>query len=208
VSAPSRLVLDCLSPTAVGRGEPAAGVVDHEVEHDRWGLPIVGGRALRGLLRDAWLSMRHAFDWRLEQSAAALLGVEAGDDESILRIGDARVDADTRAAVAAAVEARRVGRAEVLGAVTEIRYQTARRRDGAPEHGSLRATRAISRGVKLEAPLSWLADPPVDVLAVLALTALCTRRVGAHRTRGLGHVRILLDDDLELTRRLARAAVT
>lgn len=62
MSAPPRtLAVQICSPAAIGRGEPTAGVVDHEVDHDALGLPVIGGRALRGLLRDAWLAMRPAF---------------------------------------------------------------------------------------------------------------------------------------------------
>lgn len=207
MTGPRTLVVDCVTPTAVGRGEPTSGVVDHEVEHDELGLPFVGGRALRGLLRDAWLSMRPCFP-ALAGPAAMLLGVEAGEDEAILRIGDAVVDDATRSAVAAAVHGKRVSSAEVLAALTEVRHQTARRRDGAPVRTSLRATRAISSDVSLQAPLWWLCEPSSEALSVLALCALCTRRAGVHRTRGLGRVRLTLDGDLALTRDLARAAET
>jgi hypothetical protein len=57
VNLPSFLAVELLSDTTFGRGQGTAGEVDVEVEHDGEGLPLVRGKTLHGLLRDAWLSM-------------------------------------------------------------------------------------------------------------------------------------------------------
>ncbi len=101
---PERLTVDLLSDTTFGRGEGTAGVVDVEVEHDAWGLPFLGGKALRGLLRDAWLSMQPHFP-ELCAAGRRVLGPLADLDETaILRIGDAVIEEPARSYLVAAVE--------------------------------------------------------------------------------------------------------
>lgn len=40
------------SDATFGRGDGVAGLVDSEVQHDEYGLPFLGGRALKGLLEE------------------------------------------------------------------------------------------------------------------------------------------------------------
>ena len=58
MNSPQTLHMELLSDATFGRGEGTAGQVDTEVEHDEFGIPYIGGKAVRGLLRDTWLSMR------------------------------------------------------------------------------------------------------------------------------------------------------
>jgi hypothetical protein len=205
----SKLTVELLSDTTFGRGEGTAGEVDVEVEHDALGVPFVGGKTLHGLLRDAWLSMMHAFP-RMDSAASRVLGRPRElRESSILRVGDAVVDGITRDWIRAAVtrnpKEQRLRPYDVLRAFTEVRRQTALGREtGAPARGTHRAVRVVVRGVTLEAPLTWLTTPDDDALRCLALCALGVRHAGLSRTRGRGHVRVLLDGDRDLTVKLAR----
>lgn len=207
MTVPRTITVDLLSDAAFARGEPTAGEVDVEVEHDRLGLPFLGGKTLHGLLRDAWLSMAHCFS---DLSGAAVRVLGAGGDlaeTAVLRVGDATVAADVSAWVRHAVTrpVDRIRSADVLGALTDVRYQTAESREtGAPERATLRATRVVLRDLRLHAPLRWLEEPTDQDLRCLALCALGTRHAGLGRNRGLGHVRLTLDGDVEATRSDAR----
>jgi hypothetical protein len=199
--------LELLSDTTFSQGEGRAGVVDVEVEHDELGLPFLGGKALRGLLRDSWLSMRHCFD-ALESSHERIFGLDADmEDRSILRIGNAVVDSETRRWVKAA-ESRQenpITSGIVLEALTSIRSQTAEeRRTGAPAETTLRSVRVVNRTLVLQAPLHWLKVPSGPDLQCLALALLATRHAGLGRNRGRGHIRLTLDDDSGKTIRLAK----
>ncbi|SHF33718.1 hypothetical protein SAMN02745206_01787 [Desulfacinum infernum DSM 9756] len=199
--------IELLSDAAFSRGEGTAGVVDVEVEHDQWGLPFLGGKTIRGLLRDSWLSMGPCFP-DLSQTALRVFGPEADCDEcSILRIGDGVVDDETKQWIQAAEtrENHPVSPAAVLEALTDIRRQTSEdRRTGAPARTTLRAVRVIVRGLTLRAPLHWLADPSAEDVRCLSLALLATRHAGLGRNRGRGHIRLTLDGDLEKTRRAAK----
>lgn len=206
---PARMVIELLSDTTFGRGESTPGVVDVEIEHDDYGLPMLGGKSVRGLLRDSWLSMQDHFPELLE-AGRLVLGPHGDLDETgILRIGDAMLEPSARAFFVAAVEREHhpLPPTTVLDALTDIRTQTSEERaTGAPARTTLRSTRVAVRGLKLDAPLSWLADPHPRDCQCLALAALGTRHGGLGRNRGRGHLRLTLDGDIEGTRALARGA--
>lgn len=207
---PTRIAIELLSDTTFGRGEGTPGVVDVEIEHDDYGLPMLGGKALRGLLRESWLTMQDHFP-ELGDAARRVLGPHGDVDETaILRIGDAMIEQSARAFFIAAVtrEHHPLPAAAVLGALTEVRMQTSEEREtGAPARETLRAMRVALRGLQLEAPLSWLAEPSSRDCQCLALAILATRHGGLARNRGRGHLRLTLDGDLERTRALARGEI-
>lgn len=205
---PSRLHIKLLSDATFSRGEGTAGLVDVEVEHDELGLPFIGGRTVRGLLRDSWLSMETCFP-DLKDAATRVLGRSKSLNESCrLRVGDALLPELIRETVRVGVERQEhpLALETILAAFTAIRYQTAEDRNrGAPERTTLRSTRAVLRGFTFEAALNWLNgyQPGSDDLQVLALCALATRHGGLARTRGRGHLKCTLDGNLLRTRGLA-----
>lgn len=186
--------------------------MDVEVEHDRFGIPFIGGKTLRGLLRDSWLSMHEQFA-DLVPAAERVLGRSQALDESCrLRIGDAVLPPAIRAKVREAVERteRPLSPAQILAGFTNIRCQTAEdRRSGAPEVTTLRSSRVVLRGFAFDAGLTWLYgyQPTADDLRLLALCALATRHGGLMRNRGRGHIRITLDGDIDATRMHAEASI-
>lgn len=206
-SVPGHISIELLSDTTFGRGEGTPGVVDVEVEHDTHGLPTLGGKALRGLLRDSWLAMQDHFP-DLRDAALRVLGPH-GDlaETSILRFGDALIEKGARAFFVAATEREHhpLAPTTILSALTEVRSQTSEDREtGAPARTTLRSSRVALRGLRLEAPLSWLEPPATADLQCLALSLLATRHGGLARNRGRGHLRLTIDGDLERTRALAR----
>jgi hypothetical protein len=202
---PERLVIELLSDATFSRGQGTAGQVDIEIEHDKDGAPLIGGKTVRGLLRDGWLSMQAHFP-ELREAAGRVLGhSQSMEDGCRLRIGDAQLPASLLGAVRAA--RTRVDtplRSEdVLGMLTQIRHQTAEEREtGAPAETTLRASRVALRGLSFEAPLGWLNGHKIsqEELRVLALCALSVRHGGLLRNRGRGHLRITLDGDMKKTR--------
>lgn len=200
------LQLELLSDATFSCGGGTAGVVDVEVEHDELRLPFVGGKTIRGLLRDSWLSMQGCFP-ELSEAAERVFGPEADFSErSILRIGDAVVDSETRKWIehAETRESHPIPPEAVLRSFTDIRYQTSEDRNtGAPAETTLRSTRVVIRGLKLKAPLLWLAEPGDDEIRCLALALLDAKHAGLARNRGRGHIRMTLDGDIEATRRVA-----
>jgi hypothetical protein len=202
---PRMLLIELLSDTTFGRGEGTAGSVDTEVEHDDYGMPYIGGKSIRGLLRDSWLSMQAHFP-ELHDAAGRVLGYgQALDDTCRLRIGDAVLPDSLRQVLLHAVERGEhpIAPTTMLKAFTEVRYQTAEdRATGAPDVTTLRSSRVVLRDFAFESKLSWLNDykPQADDLRVLALSALSCRHGGLLRNRGRGHLRLTLDGEATRTK--------
>jgi hypothetical protein len=203
---PQHITIELLSDTTFGSGDSTAGAVDVEVDHDRYGLPMLGGKAVRGLLRDAWLSMQDHFS-DLRSAAMRVFGPHADLNEAgILRIGDALVPGPARRFFAAAVDRsdHPIEPQALFEAFTEVRSQTAEAREtGAPARTTLRAVRVVVRGLELQASLRWLAEPKGEDMQCLALAVLGVRHAGLARNRGRGHFRMALDGDVLRTRELA-----
>lgn len=199
--------MELLSDAAFGRGEGTAGAVDVEVEHDELGLPFLNGKTLRGLLRDSWLSMQCHFP-ELTGAAHRVFGPTAScEDEAVLRIGDAVLGDDVRAWVDAAENRKRhpVSLAMVLESLTDIRRQTSiSRKTGASDDKTLRTVRVIVRGLTFKASALWLEPPDPKDRQCLALALLATRHAGLSRNRGMGHVLLTLNGDLEQTKQIAK----
>lgn len=190
------LKLELLSDATFGRGDGVAGLVDIEVQHDVYGLPYLGGRALKGLLGaecdDLVFALDKAGQGKRWQAAAHRLFGESGatmQGQAILRIGPARLPDDLRAAIAWDVDKGLLTRAEVLETLTALRRQTAMDPEtGAPLKETLRTLRLILRGTTFTSRLTFIQEPSDDELALLAATAKALRRAGTGRNRGRGRL--------------------
>lgn len=206
-----------LSDTTFGRGDGVAGLVDTEVEHDRYGFPYIRGRTLKGLLAEtcedlcfALARQPSATDPYLEQldnTKRQLFGGPGSteEDEGSLHIGSARLSEDFRRVVIAEIERNqpRITPVEVLESLTTIRRQTAIDEYGAPKKGSLRALRVVLRETEFSAKLSFANNPPTNLArALLAVSAQCLHRGGTGRNRGRGRFKAwLTENDQEVTAR-------
>ena len=195
------LKLELLSDAVFGRGDGVAGLVDVEVQHDAYGLPYLGGRALKGLLGAECDDLVFALDrpgqkdW---QAVADRLFGQSGATargQAILRIGPARLPDDLRAAIAWDVNEKWLTRTEVLETLTTVRRQTAMDPEtGAPRKETLRALRLVLRGTIFTSRLTFTQEPTDDDLALLAATVKALRRAGTGRNRGRGRVQAELLD--------------
>lgn len=214
------LKIKLCSDTTFGRGDGVAGLVDQEVEHDRYGFPYLRGRTLKGLLSEECDNLiavlpddnqRH----RWQEIADRLFGVPGStlDTQAQIHIGDACLPGDLRKAIAAQLDAeqdrkRRDSRykpnltsTDILESLTTIRRQTAiDPEDGAPTEHSLRSARVILRELPFESKLLFEtelntdSEDDKDMLSLLAVGTLALRRIGSGRNRGRGHVRCSLHE--------------
>jgi hypothetical protein len=202
------LTIRLRSDATFGRGEGVAGLVDVEIDHDEVGCPIIGGRVLKGLLREECANLRFVLgaSWSPWQPAANQLFGEQGatqeDDAdlmraAIMRISPATLPPDLCDALHRDVRRGILRRHEILTALTSIRRQTAvDARTGSPAPGSLRAMRVLLRETCLIATLDFDRPPDERALPLLAACALATRRGGTGRNRGRGRLALLLHEQL------------
>lgn len=177
-----------------GRGQGL--VLDATCHRDADGLPVLPGRHLKGLLRDA-LERAEAWNWAGYQGlASALFGDRPkGDDARTprpgsLRVGDARLPNEI-AAHLAGDEGK-----ELRSGLFRPLYATA------VEHATGTAKEKSLRGIEVVVPLELDAalsaipgrEPPSDWPERLRAVLPLIDAVGAHRNRGLGRAVLTLED--------------
>jgi CRISPR/Cas system CSM-associated protein Csm3 (group 7 of RAMP superfamily) len=188
------LRLNLESDATFGRGDGVAGFVDTEVQHDEYGCPYLGGRALKGLLvnecANLLAALPEAIQPRWQISAQRLFGNPGStlEDSALLSISDAQLPSDLRAAIARDIKRGVINREDVLESLTALRRQTAIDESGVAKRGSLRTVRVILRETPFEAALHFTEEPTEDDLALLAACIKAFRRAGTGLTRGRGRL--------------------
>jgi uncharacterized protein with NAD-binding domain and iron-sulfur cluster len=197
------LTIHLMSDATFGRGEGIAGLVDTEIEHDAYGCPFIGGRTLKGLLREECNTLCHTLarndsNQQWYEEAAFLLGISGdttGDNTASMHVGAATLPPTLLNHIHYAVKAETLSAADVLASLTTIRRQTAVDvHSDAPATGSLRSERALLRTTYLIATLSFEQPPAERHLALLSACVLAVRRGGLGRNRGRGALRLLLHE--------------
>lgn len=213
------LKIKLLSDATFGRGDGVAGLVDQEVEHDRYGFPYLRGRTLKGLLSEECDNLiavlpddNQRQHW--QEVANRLFGVPGStlDTQAKIHVGDACLPDDLRKAIATQLDSDQERKrknpkynaltsTDILESLTTIRRQTAiDPEDGAPTEHSLRSARVILRELPFESKLLFESElnkdseDDKDMLSLLAVGILALRRIGSGRNRGRGHVQCSLHD--------------
>lgn len=186
-----KLRFTLLSDATFGRGDGVAGLVNEEVEHDRYGLPFIRGRMIKGLLNEECANILYSLAqvyghkapqlqrWR--RSAQNLFGLPGSQllGEGWLRFGNATLPEEICVAVRYELDytawaketnnpprrATTLDQSSMLESLTAIRRQTMLNEEGVPVKGSLRAMRVLLRGTQFEARLFYLpqhADASTD----------------------------------------------
>ncbi|MBD2295126.1 RAMP superfamily protein [Anabaena sphaerica FACHB-251] len=218
-----------LSDTTFGRGDGVAGLVDQEVEHDRYGFPYLRGRTLKGLLSEecdnlvAVLSDENQRQhW--QKISNELFGVPGSTlgTQGKIHLGDACLPSDLRTEIAAQIDSEekkkqndkkykpKLTSTDILESLTTIRRQTAIDTEtGISADHSLRSARVILRelifesNILFETELDENSDDDQDMLALLTVGTLALRRIGSGRNRGKGHVKCsLYDSAQEITKNM------
>jgi len=189
------------SDGAFGRGDGVAGFLNQEVQHDRYGCPYLGGKALKGILVNECADILSALDesmrpkWR--DVANALFGQPSSDlsSQPQLHIGDACLPAELRHAIVEDIDSSNpsLTREDVVYSVSALRHQTAiNDQTGVAKDNTLRTIRVVLRETLFSSPLLLTETGPyVDVdrmLMLLAATVKAFRRAGTARNRGLGRL--------------------
>ncbi|MBD2200667.1 MULTISPECIES: RAMP superfamily CRISPR-associated protein [Calothrix] len=197
-----KLKIKLLSDTTFGRGDGVAGLIDQEVEHDKYGFPYLRGRTLKGLLSEECDNLITILPednqknyW--ENIAGDLFGIPGNKLGTIaaMHIGDACLPDDLRQAVAYEIDSERLTSQDVLNSLSSIRRQTAIDwENGVANKGSLRSFRVVIRQLEFQADLLFEAQPSDEILSLLAVSTLALRRLGSGRNRGRGHVHCTLHD--------------
>ena len=184
------LKIELLSDTCIGNGNGMGSLIDNDIVHDRYGLPYIPARRLKGLLKSAALEANSVFGDVFASSVIDDIfgkeGIQTGkliiDNAYLADYQKMRVEIDS-------VNVNKdchLSPEAVLSCYTTVRAQTAIEGDHAKE-GSLRKTRLVRKNNKFYAQLHC--DGYEEELSRMAKLV---RHMGVNRTRGFGNVRFTI----------------
>lgn len=192
------LKIELLSDMCVSDGGVYNSALDMEVCHDKYGFPYIPAKRLKGCLREAALELR---DWGLNINVEEIFGKkDHGQDNynnrAALRLEDAYVEnyGELKDFVSQNRNAKILHHQNVLGNYSYIRTQTSIDYDtGVADAGSLRTMRVVKKGLAFYAELILEEKYKDDFIKC------CTNmnHMGISRTRGLGEVKLTLEDKVE-----------
>ena len=199
------LEIKLISPLTSAAGEGRVGFVDRDIAFDSLGLPILPGRRLKGLWREAYHDVADAWQQCAEtftpvDKIFGKAGQKPNDGSACFYIGNAELETasslkkwleylqyrDDRTPPKLLVD-------DVVNYYATVRAQTAiDRHSGSAKENTLRLTRTLKSGWVFRAPVSFTTTPNCELKNALALGAVALRYMGTARTRGLGKVRCRL----------------
>ena len=191
------------SDTTFGRGDGVAGLLNREVEHDRYGLPYLRGRTLKGLLSEEADNILYALQaqtssetlstWRDARNALFGQSGSSRQKQAIMHYGHAMLPQPVREAVIASLGPT-LTPSDILESLTSLRRQTAIDENGVPVDKSLRTMRVILRETNFAATLQSKRDLCPREEALLSVATMALRRAGTGRNRGRGRLQANLLD--------------
>ena len=193
------------SPLTSAAGEGRVGVVDRDIAFDDSGLPILPGRRLKGLWREAYHDVADA--WKLcgESPIPAdhifgKSGQKPDDGDACMFVANAELqDASSlREWLKYLQYDKPLHPEDVIQHFATVRAQTAiDRKSGAALENTLRLTRTLKAGWVFQARVNFFEPPDNALLNALSLGAAALQHMGTARTRGLGKVscRLLAHDE-------------
>ena len=213
------LQITLLSSLTSAAGEGRVGLVDRDVAFDDLGLPILPGRRLKGLWRDAYRDVADV--WRQcgkSPTPAAQIfgesGQKPGTGDACMYVGNAEVKK------ASALkpwleylqhpEKRKLHPDDVAQHFATVRIQTAiDRGTGSAKENTLRLTRTLKSGWVFRARVRFVESPDEALQNALALGAAALQHMGTGRTRGIGKVccRLIARDENNQERDLTEQAL-
>ena len=188
----ARIRIELLSDLCVSDGSAYNSMIDNDVCHDRFGFPYIPAKRLRGCLRECALELE---DWGEKIDIDALFGIAGKyDNGAKLQIGNAFLaDYDENLKKVENNPGHPLLHPEnVLNSYTYIRTQTSLDYDtGVAEDNTLRTTRVIDKG------LVFYSKVEIEEKYYASLEKICKvfRHLGISRTRGLGEVKVNLENN-------------
>lgn len=181
-----------------GSGESRPGVADNDSRYDRYGLPYMNAKTLKGHLREQMeLLLYVAPDRYPGVSVESLLGetdLYSTKSAARIRISSLTVSPAIQQRVAGAIQKGSVTAEEIADALSQVRSQTRIGEDGVVATGSLRQSRQIRKGLQLVAHID--ADDLTDKEEQLLKDAVhAIQHIGTHKSKGLGAVVSTITED-------------
>lgn len=191
------------SPLTSASGEDRVGLVDRDVAYDDLGLPILPGKRLKGLWREAYCDVVDA--WKLcgkskipaAEDLFGEIGQKLNPKDIYIHVSGAELKEASSLKpwlqYLQHPESRKLSVEDVIQYFTTARAQTAiDRLTGAASENTLRLTRTLRLDLVFQARVSFVNPPSDEAIKGLARGAAALQYMGTARTRGFGKVRCRL----------------
>ncbi len=201
----AKIIITLQSDLCAGSGKSFGNVVDTDFAMDRYGLPFISGRSIKGCLKQAAeLLLETGAAQGIDRETVRRLFGDGQGAEGAFSVGDAEPEcADAFRAILRVDELGNTPLQKLVrqkarpGVVADlfgtVRGQTAME-NGVAKDGSLRYTRVLNRFSPIDGkPLTLIADVALrdpDLEQALKQCCRAVRHIGMHRNRGLGMVRL------------------
>lgn len=187
------LTLEILTKSPLHLGDGKADVViDAELARDRYGIPYVPAKRLKGMLYESAIEMAEISDeeWFTIEDVEKAFGHSSVESAKFiinnLHIPNYEQSIDGWEYLQNKYSSV-FNDVSVLEAYTDIRYQTSIDEDGLTKDGSLRNIRVVNAGETFSGEIVILEDDET-VENILQYAVKNLRYIGVKRNRGFGHV--------------------
>lgn len=188
--------VELLSDTCFSSGEVYNSAVDTDVFRDENGIPVIGGKRLKGCIREAAEELR---DWGYMIDVEGIFGSKY-DRNSAIHISDARPEQYDQyiSELSMRNDPMLVHPSRVLDVFTYIRTQTAVDQEGIADRNTLRSIRVIKKGLVFFAPVEFRCSDGKKHEYEDQMVKICkaVRHMGLNRTRGMGSVKVSFEMDI------------
>lgn len=189
------LNIELLSDTLVGSGEGWGVTIDSDIVFDKYGLPYIPAKRIKGCLRESALEVLEMFeqakiDFASEEEFDTLFGKVGQAESGVLSFSNAYIENyDSNKQWVKWLEDKHksiFSKDSVLNTFTSIRRQTAIEKSGVKKNNSLRTSRVLNRGLKFFARIEKPDEIESRKLDFLFFAARNLRHIGTNRNRGFG----------------------
>ena len=198
------LNIELLSDTLVGSGEGWGATIDSDIVFDKYGLPYIPAKRIKGCLRESAVEVLEMFEQAnielaSQKEIGSLFG-EAGKAESgKLSFSNAYIEDYISNKQWVEWLENEYGsifsKDAVLNTFTSIRRQTAIGEKGVKKEHSLRTSRVLNRGKKFSAMIETSVEIETAGVEFLSFAARNLRHIGTNRNRGFGLVSCYLNGE-------------
>lgn len=185
--------IQLLSDLCTYSGESYNSMVDTDVSYDRYGIPNIPAKRLKGCIREAALEMKEL--GMISQDQFEEIFGKEGEQRAAFSLSNACIIdyEETTAALNCCPYEELKTPQNVLDQYTCTRTQTAvDLESGVADENSLRTIRVVRKGLRFQAECNW--EKEVSAPEILGQAVSLVKHIGMARTRGLGMVDMVLVD--------------
>lgn len=189
-----RLKITLNSDLCIYSGETYNSFVDQDVVFDNYGLPYIPAKRIKGCLRESFLEMVDL--GIVDESEYKLIFGREGNQNSKFTLANAYLEKyddlidDLRGIKDGVISSPQ----RVLELYSYVRTQTALNENGSADDKSLRTIRVVRKGLTFYADFNVSAELNSEMTNNLILAAKMIKHIGLSRTRGLGLVKIEVEE--------------